>query len=259
MQVGGILEIGNFFSIDMSSFFNTFHLHNIKGDIYGGVTAALVALPLGLAFGVSSGAGAIAGVYSAILVGLFASIFGGTSSQISGPTGPMTVVMAGVIAAQLAADPEGGLLKAFTIVMMAGTFQILFGLLKFGKYIIQVSYPVISGFMSGIGVIIITLQIRPLVGAEVMSNPLDALLDLSDLLYRIDIPSISIGLLTLIMVFAWRGRLNEWIPSTVMVLVVGTLLCTFVPQFSSLAVIGDIPSDCLHSTCLTYHFPMQET
>lgn len=226
----------------MPRFINTFHLRNIKGDIYGGVTAGLIALPLGLAFGVSSGAGAIAGLYSAVLVGLFASIFGGTASQISGPTGPMTVVMAGVITSQLASDPEGGLAKAFTMVVLAGCFQILFGLLKLGKYIIQVSYPVISGFMSGIGVIIISLQLRPLLGSEILSNPLDAILDLPLLMQQGDMPSMLIGGMTLITVFIWRGKLNDWLPSTVLVLIVGTLASNFMPVFHDLPVIGNIPS-----------------
>ncbi len=226
----------------MGLFSGKFHRRNIKGDLYGGVTAALVALPLGLAFGVSSGAGAIAGVYSAVLVGLFASIFGGTASQISGPTGPMTVVMAGVITTQVAADPENGLVKAFTMVVLAGFFQILFGFLKLGKYIIQVSYPVISGFMTGIGVIIIALQMRPLLGAAVLSSPLEAILDLPFLFHHIDTPSMIIGLSTIATVFLWRGRLNEWVPSTVLVLIVGTLLSAFVPLFADLSVIGIIPT-----------------
>src|SRR5690606_18028418 len=115
-----------------------------RGDIYGGLTTAVVALPLALAFGVASGAGALAGLYGAIFVGFFAAVFGGTPAQMSGPTGPMTVVMA-LLITHFAQNP----LVAFTVVMMGGAFQILFGLLKFGRYINLVPYPVISGFMSG--------------------------------------------------------------------------------------------------------------
>ena len=135
------------------------HFGNIRGDIYGGLTAAVVALPLALAFGVASGAGPIAGLYGAIFVGLFAALFGGTPAQVSGPTGPMTVVMAGVVT-QFGHEPA----MAFTVVMLAGLLQILFGVLKLGRYIILMPFPVISGFMSGIGVIIIILQLAPLVG-----------------------------------------------------------------------------------------------
>jgi SulP family sulfate permease len=110
-------------------------LKNLRGDIYGGVTAAIIALPLALAFGVSSGAGPIAGMYGAIFVGLFAALFGGTPAQISGPTGPMTVVMAATFTQYTAYDPVSGPALAFTVVMMGGLFQILFGVLKLGKYI----------------------------------------------------------------------------------------------------------------------------
>ena len=70
---------------------------NLKGNLFGGITAGVIALPLALAFGVASGLGAAAGLWGAIIVGLFASIFGGTATQISGPTGPMTVVIASLV------------------------------------------------------------------------------------------------------------------------------------------------------------------
>ena len=137
---------------------NHISTNNIKGDLFGGVTAAVIALPMALAFGVASGAGAAAGLWGAVLVGLFAALFGGTPSLISEPTGPMTVVMTAVIASLTAADPENGLAMAFTVVMLAGVFQILFGFLKLGRYVTQMPYTVISGFMSGIGLILIILH-----------------------------------------------------------------------------------------------------
>ena len=144
--------------------FNEIGLHNIRGDIFGGVTAAVIALPMALAFGVASGAGAEAGLYGAILVGLFASLFGGSPTLISEPTGPMTVVFTAVIAKLIASDPVNGMAMAFTVVIMAGLFQILFGTMRLGKYITRMPYTVISGFMSGIGIILIILQIGPLLG-----------------------------------------------------------------------------------------------
>ena len=132
---------------------------NLKGDLFGGITAGIVALPLALALGVASGLGPIAGLYGAILVGFFAAMLGGTPAQISGPTGPMVVVLAGV-GASLPGRPE----LVFTAVVLAGLFQIVFGMLRFGEYIRLVPYPVVSGFMSGIGAIIIVLQIGRLVG-----------------------------------------------------------------------------------------------
>lgn len=138
---------------------NLFARH--RGDVFGGLTAAVVALPLALAFGVASGAGALAGLWGAILVGFFAAVFGGTRHQVSGPTGPMTVVMALVIT-QLG----GNLALAFTVVVLAGLFQIAFGLVRIGQYIKLVPQPVVSGFMSGIGVIIIILQFAHGLGHE---------------------------------------------------------------------------------------------
>jgi len=122
-----------------------FDTSNLRGDLYGGLTAGVVALPLALAFGEASGAGPIAGVYGAIIVGFFAALFGGTGSQITGPTGPMVVVFAGVFAS-LNGDPS----LVFATVILAGIMQIVFGLLGFGQYIRLVPYPVVSGFMSGI-------------------------------------------------------------------------------------------------------------
>jgi len=142
------------------------HFNNIRGDVFGGLTTAVVALPLALAFGVASGAGAIAGLYGAIIVGLFAAIFGGTPTQVSGPTGPMTVVMTAIITDYIARFPESGLALAFTVVILGGLLQILMGFLKLGRFISFVSFPVLSGFMSGIGVIIIILQLAPLIGHE---------------------------------------------------------------------------------------------
>ncbi|MEM9156170.1 MAG: SulP family inorganic anion transporter, partial [Cyanobacteria bacterium P01_F01_bin.33] len=95
---------------------NTIHFRNIRGDVFGGLTAAVIALPMALTFGVASGAGAAAGLRGAVLVGLFAALFGGTPTLISEPTGPMTVVMTAVIANLTAANPENGMAMAFTVV-----------------------------------------------------------------------------------------------------------------------------------------------
>ena len=138
-----------------------FDLSNLRGDIYGGLTAGVVALPLALAFGEASGAGPMAGLYGAIIVGFFAALFGGTGSQISGPTGPMIVVFAGVFSSL-----SGDLGLIFATVVLAGILQVVFGVLRLGNYIRLVPYPVVSGFMSGIGCIIIALQTARLFGHE---------------------------------------------------------------------------------------------
>ena len=127
-----------------------FDFSNLKGDVFGGITAGVVALPLALAFGEASGAGPIAGLWGAIFVGFFASLFGGTGAQVSGPTGPMVVVFAGVFAS-LGGNPA----LIFGSVVLAGVLQIVFGVFKLGQFIRLVPYPVISGFMSGIGLSLI--------------------------------------------------------------------------------------------------------
>src|SRR4051794_12001329 len=138
----------------------------VRGDLFGGVAAGVVALPLALAFGVASGLGAVAGLYGAIATGIVAALFGGTPVQITGPTGPMTLVVAGVLAANMLPSGTANLPVVVGIFVVAGLVQITLGLLRIGSYIRYVPYPVISGFMSGIGVIIILQQLFPMLGAE---------------------------------------------------------------------------------------------
>jgi len=140
---------------------------NLKGDLFGGITAGIVALPLALAFGVSSGLGPSAGLYGAIFVSFFAALFGGTNTQISGPTAPMTavsmVVIAGIIAA-FDGDVDKALPAILTVFLLAGLMQVGLGLLGLGKYIKYIPYPVVSGFMTAIGVIILVTQVLPSIG-----------------------------------------------------------------------------------------------
>lgn len=148
----------------MKKFFDFTH---IKGDFFGGITAGIVALPLALAFGVSSGLGASAGLYGAIFIGFFAALFGGTNTQISGPTAPMTaismVIIAGIISIN-DGNVEKALPSILSIFLMAGIFQIALGAIGLGTYIKYIPYPVVSGFMTAIGVIIIVTQIIPSLG-----------------------------------------------------------------------------------------------
>ena len=150
-----------------------FKLKPIKNDFYGGTTTAVVALPLALAFGITSGIGAIAGLWGAIILGFFAALFGGTKSQISGPTSPMTIVMSGIV---LTYNNELDLI--FTIVVLTGLIQILFGILRIGKYIQYVPSPVISGFVTGIGCIIIITQFGPIMGHQIQGKIFDILQNL---------------------------------------------------------------------------------
>jgi SulP family sulfate permease len=144
-----------------------FDFSHFRGDMFGGITAGIVALPLALAFGVSSGLGPSAGLYGAIFVSFFAAMFGGTNTQISGPTAPMTAVSMVVIAGIIASH-DGDVTKALpvilTIFLLAGLMQIGLGMIGIGKYIKYIPYPVVSGFMTAIGVIILLTQIFPAVG-----------------------------------------------------------------------------------------------
>lgn len=204
---------------------NRIHFNNLRGDIFGGVTAAIISLPMALAFGVSSGAGAQAGLYGAVCVGFFASLFGGTPTLISEPTGPMTVVMAAVVTNLMANNPENGMAMAFTVVMLGGLFQIMFGALRLGKYITLMPYTVISGFMSGIGLIMIILQIGPFLGHE---NPgggvLATLGKVPEFLSTLNPSETFLGALTLAIIFLMPGKLKRIVPPQLVALVAGTVV-----------------------------------
>ena len=229
-------------------YINGLHFNNLRGDIYGGLTAAVVALPLAMAMGVASGVGPIAGMYGAIFVGFFAALFGGTPSQVSGPTGPMTVVMAAIFiqyTGMFPDDPAHGAALAFTVVIMGGLFQILFGILRIGKFIELVPHPVVSGFMSGIGVIIILLQLGPLFGHAALSKPIEAAAAIPEFLTSIDSSSAILGLIALVVVYGvpnFIPRLNQLVPSPLLALVAGTVSYLLFFSDSSAPIIGDIPT-----------------
>lgn len=214
---------------------------NLRGDFFGGLTAGVVALPLALAFGLQSGMGAIAGLYGAIAIGIIAAWFGGTPTQISGPTGPMTVVSAVVIAKAI--DSHGGSLEAamgsiIAIFLLAGVFQILLGVFKIGQYIRYMPYPVVSGFMSGIGVIIIVLQIFPFLGQESPKRILDIFAELPDIVDDANLASVSLALATIATIYIFP-RITKLIPSALVALVVLTIVSTIMGL--DVKIIGDIP------------------
>ena len=191
-------------------------------------------LPVALAFGVASGPGATAGLYGAIAVGFFAAVFGGTKSQISGPTGPMSVAMAVIVT--MHAD---SLAEAFTIAIMAGVIQILLGVLRIGRFVSYTPYSVTSGFMSGIGVIIILIQTLPFLGHKsAEGGPLGAIRGWSDAFGDINFDALGIALATLVVGVAWPAPLRKYFPPTLAALVVGTALGVL--WLSDTLVIGDI-------------------
>ncbi len=211
-----------------------FDLSHLRGDIYGGLTAGVVAIPLALAFGVASGLGPMAGMYGAIIVGFFAAMFGGTPTNVSGPTGPMVVVLAGLFASL-----SGDVNLILTAVMLAGLIQIAFGVFGVGQYIRLVPYPVVSGFMSGIGVIIIILQIDAFFGHSSPSGTLSHLAYVPTALSDINFSALVVGLVTLGVVYTWPARWGRYLPAPLAALTVGTLLSLGMP---ALPILGDIPT-----------------
>ncbi|MDQ6843321.1 MAG: SulP family inorganic anion transporter, partial [Bacteroidota bacterium] len=211
-----------------------------RGDIFGGLTAGIVALPLALAFGVQSGVGAAYGLYGAIILGFLASIFGGTPSQISGPTGPMTVVSAATVAALI--DVSGSLQSAWVPIAMCfvlvGLFQILMGIIKVGTLIKYIPYPVISGFMSGIGIIIILLQLFPSVGLVSPTSTVDVVKKFYLLFGDINIWSLIYTVLTIAIIYLFP-KINKVIPGTLVALLAVTILSVLLKK--EVPVIGDIP------------------
>ena len=228
--------------------------NNIKGDLFGGITAGIVALPLALAFGIqafggvsdpsAASMGALAGIVGATMLGFFAALFGGTHSQISGPTGPMTVVTATLIGGIWASS--GGSISDVLISMslagiFCGLFQILFGIVKLGKYIRYIPYPVLSGFMSGIGVIIILQQLYPLVGLKGSGTMIDLLFGIPDAVARgISVKALLLGLGTILIIELFP-LVTKKVPATLVALIVMTVVSLFC-NLDSRLIIGEIPS-----------------
>ena len=220
---------------------HNWRFNNLRGDVFGGITTGIVALPLALAFGVQSGAGPVAGLYGAIVLGIFAATFGGTSSQVSGPTGPMTVVAALVVikAIEEYGSLEAGMGFIICIFLLAGVVQILFGVLKLGTYIKYIPYPVVSGFMSGIGGIIILLQIYPFFGQTSPKKVLDVITNIVDVIPIINWEAMIIASSTIAIIYLFP-KITKAIPSTLVALISMTIVTTFIGL--EVPVIGTIPS-----------------
>jgi len=190
-----------------------------RADLRGGLSAAAVALPLGLAFGVVSGAGPVPGLYCAICTGLFAALFGGTPAQIAGPTGPIAIVMAGVFL-QFADQPAA----AMSVVMLAGLVQIFFGALRLGRYISLIPYPVISGFGSGVGCIIIVMQLNPLLGQPSVADTVTAVRVLPESLGGANLWALSVAASSFAACHLVPKGIRSVLPAELIVLVGGAAL-----------------------------------
>jgi len=226
---------------------------NLKGDLFGGITAGIVALPLALAFGIqafggiddpaASSMGALAGLVGATFLGFFASLFGGTHSQISGPTGPMTVITASLLSGVWAAQHSmSAVLISMSLAgLFCGIFQILFGVMKIGKYVRYIPYPVLSGFMSGIGVIIIIQQLYPLIGCKSPVLVVDMITQLPERLAGgVSFTALLLGLGTIAIIYLFP-LITKKIPSTLVALLVMTIVSLFLNMDEKL-LIGQIPA-----------------
>jgi len=218
-----------------------YDVKNLKGDLTGGLVAGVVALPLALAFGVQSGLGAISGLYGAIAVGVFAAIFGGTATQASGPTGPMTVVSAALVAAAI--QLTGSLDNAMGIIiltfLLGGILQIVFGFLNIASYIKYFPYPVVSGFMSGVGLIIIILQLFPFAGLSSPKSTLLVMQDLPRLFSEFNWQALALGALTVAIYYLFP-LITKAIPSALVALIVASVASYFLKW--DVPIIGEIPS-----------------
>ena len=212
-----------------------YNLPTLRGDIFGGVTSMVLALPVALGFGIASGMGASAGLYGAIIVGFFAAVFGGTRSQISGPTPAMTVAIATIMVTY-----SNSFSEALTIVILAGLMQVLLGFSKIGRFVAYTPRVVVSGFMSGIGVIVILVQALPFLGKASSGGPLDALAALPEAVASLNPDAVIIGTVTLLAACLWPRRLDKALPAPLAALAIGTALGVL--WLSDAPAIGPIPT-----------------
>lgn len=208
----------------------------------GGLLAAIAGMPMGLAFGVLSGLGPMAGIYTAIIMAISASIFGGTKALITGPTGPMTVVAAMVVSLGLA--NAGNLENAWPLIIgtfvLAGLFELVFGILNFGKYVKNMPYSVFSGIMTGIGIMIISLQIFPLFGHASPHGFLNIMTNIGDCIANLNGQALLLGAITIAIVYGFPKITNK-VPSILVALVAGTLVSVSFDMV--VPVIGEIPGE----------------
>ena len=218
---------------------NRIHANNLRGDAFGGLTASVVALPMALAFGVAATGDPAPGLWGAVIIGLVASLFGGTPTLISEPTGPMTVVFTSVILSLTATAPdkETAMAMAFTVVILAGIFQILFGVFRLGRYVTQMPYTVISGFMSGIGAILVILQLPAFLGQKASGGVIGTLTSLPSLVAGIQPMELALALITVAILWFTPSGIKKFCPPQLLALVLGTLLSVTLFQDAGLKTI----------------------
>ena len=213
-----------------------YDLQALRADIFGGATTMVIALPVALGFGIASGMGAAAGLYGAIALGFFASVLGGTRGLISAPTPAMTVAMAVVVT-----NYASTLGEALTVVILAGFIQVLLGLSRIGRFVVYTPYVVVSGFMTGIGVVFVLNQILPFMGQPIAPGAsLNALRGLPEAASTFNVSAFVIAATTLVIAFLWPRRLSRLVPGPLAALVAGSAVGIF--WLNDVPVIGDVPT-----------------
>ncbi len=214
---------------------------NVRGDMLAGITVAMVILPMALAFGVASGLGAVAGMWSAVAAGLVAGPLSGSAWSVGGPTGPMTIQILTIAQTHQMPDGSPDLVFIATMVALAGLILIVLGLLKLGQFIKFTPYSVISGFMTGLGILYMLLQLNPFIGLPGAKSITAAITELPSTIAHASLPALAIGFLTLAIVVIWpKISPVTWLPGPLIGLFVGTAVATTLGL--DIPKIGDIPT-----------------
>lgn len=192
-------------------------LNFIKGETVGGVIASVVAMPQALAFGVATGLGAMAGMWGAVILCFMSAVFGPNVPIISGPTGPCTIALAAILSGK-----GFDLNDIILIILMAALIQLALSLTKLSDVVRYVPYPVISGFLNGVGFILIIMQLNPLLGHNIAASATDTILNINQALSNINYSAFGIGMLTLLICFLIPKRLSRFLPAQLLALIIGT-------------------------------------
>ena len=201
---------------------------NIKGDIIAGVTVGIIALPLALAFGEISQLGPIAGVWGAIAGGIVGGLFGGCLVGVSGPTAPKAAQIAAYMSFfVIGSSNNPDLVAAFSIIFLSGLILVFISFARISHFIHYTPYPVVAGFMCGIGVIVILTQLNAFVGLEVKKNIKDVIINIPDTLNSANIDALYVSIPSLIILFLWPiiGKtflFLKKIPAPLTALLIGT-------------------------------------
>lgn len=232
---------------------------NIKGDILAGITVGVIALPLALAFGEISQLGPVAGIWGAIAGGIVGGLFGGCMVGVSGPTAPKAAQIAGFMTFFVIGElntPD--LTAAFSIIFLSGLILVTISLLKISRFIHYVPYPVIAGFMCGIGAIVILTQLNAFVGLEVQSSIHDVIFNITNTLQNYNSEALMVSLPCLMILFLWpfvtkKVERLAAIPAPLSALIIGTSIAYFMNL--NIPYIGDKMGSASESEVFNFYIP----